>query len=52
MASDKSSEIVNNFIKCIQIGDKSLVEGYLLDELKRTKYEYAQDSYREFYIGD
>ena len=47
--SDKSIEIVNQFCKYITTGNKTLIESYSLEELKRAKYEYSQDSYREFY---
>jgi len=49
MASEKSNEIVNKFCKYIKIGNKTLIECYSIEELRRAKYEYAQDSYREFY---
>lgn len=48
-ASEKSHEIVNQFCKYIQIGNKTLIESYSLEDLKRAKYEYSRDSYREFY---
>lgn len=47
--SDRSMQIANNFVKYIKDGDKSLIEQYTLEELKRTKYEYSRDSNREFY---
>lgn len=48
-ASEKSHEIVNKFCIYIKSGDKTLIEHYSVEELKRAKYEYARDSYREFY---
>lgn len=47
--SDRSVEIVNKFCEYIKIGNKTLIEPYSLEELKRAKYEYSVDSYREFY---
>lgn len=47
--SDKSAEIVNKFCSYIKTGNKTLIEPYSLEELKRAKYEYSVDSYREFY---
>lgn len=47
--SDKSAKIVNKFCEYIKTGNKTLVEPYSLEELKRAKYEYSADSYREFY---
>lgn len=47
--SDKSMAIADNFVKYIREGNKSLIEQYSIEELRRTKYEYARDSNREFY---
>jgi len=47
--SEKSHEIVNNFCKYVETGNKALIEKYSLQELKQAKYQYSKDSYREFY---
>lgn len=47
--SEKSHEIVNNFYKYIETGNKALITKYSLEELKQAKYQYSKDSYREFY---
>lgn len=52
MASERSNEIVNNFYSYIKkTGDRKLIESYSIEELKRAKYEYSEDSKREFYIA-
>lgn len=50
----KSTEIIEDFYKYVKTGNKSLIEKYSLEELKIAKYQYHQDSDREFYraIGD
>ena len=47
--SEKSHEIVNNFCKYVETGNKALIEKYSLGELKQVKYQYSKDSDREFY---
>lgn len=49
LVSEKSHEIVNNFCKYVENGNKALIEKYSLPELKQAKYQYSKDSYREFY---
>jgi len=50
MASEKSNEIVYNFCKYLEKSDnRKLIEGYSIEELKKAKYEYSQDSYKDFY---
>lgn len=48
-ASEKSHEIVNNFCKYVETGNKALITKYSLEELKQAKYQYSKDSYKEFY---
>ena len=47
--SEKSHEIVNNFCKYVEAGNKALIEQYSLEELRQAKYQYSKDSNREFY---
>jgi len=47
--SEKSHEIVNNFCKYVETGNKTLIERYTFEELKQAKYQYSKDSNREFY---
>jgi len=41
-ASEKSHEIVNNFYKYVETGNKALITKYFLEELKQAKYQYKQ----------
>ncbi|MDP2938699.1 MAG: hypothetical protein Q8O13_01260 [Candidatus Omnitrophota bacterium] len=48
-ASEKSHEIVNNFCKYVETGNKALITKYSLEELKQAKYQCSKDSSKEFY---